>query len=663
MQDPGEPGGDTPTPRGEGDGPPRAAAGAAGSGEPVADPCAEAASAGPGAEPLRARWRRYARARPWSELSRRTRSWRPVSWRREGRPPWWRREGRGPSWRDLSWRDLPWPRPAPWRYRSSRFEPGPLGLLGVMLAAMAVTLLLIQTGSGGLGGERGERADEPVTVPGPPDGELRLMLVGDSLTQGSSGDYTWRYHLWTHLSEADVEVDFVGPYDDMYGVDGGESGDRDYADPGFDTDHAARRGTSTRDLATGTAEVAAEHEPQYLLLLAGTEDILAGHGADHALEGVGETVSTVRVVQGHTRFVVGELPAVEGTGDDGRVNDEISRFNMGLVDLAQQLTSSDSPVVVARVADGYAPGRDNWDEAHPNTRGELKIAAAFADALAEPLGVGRTFERPLPDLPVGPPTAPEPVAEESDDGLVLSWETVPGATDYRVVQRRVDPDPDAAVVLPVDVEEDGGERSVLVESLLSGARYEFAVRPLKGRDEGVESEPLRLVWNDDPPPGPEGIGLRDGGATLVWDPVEDASHYEVWARALVCAPADDRRSPADLPDGGAPDDGDGSAPPDGGADPTPPTPPEPGPTDAPRPEPLPVPGDPAPQPAPSEPTGGCERRDGRGPGDGGGWRTLGSAGSDPRWAVTVSGRHEVVVRSYRDYVEGGFSDSVVLAGG
>jgi hypothetical protein len=27
-----------------------------------------------------------------------------------------------------------------------------------------------------------------------------------------------------------------------------------------------------------------------------------------------------------------------------------------------------------------------------------------------------------------------------DDGLVLSWEAVPGATDYRVTQRRVSPD-------------------------------------------------------------------------------------------------------------------------------------------------------------------------------------------------------------------------------
>ncbi|MFJ9555090.1 GDSL-type esterase/lipase family protein [Nocardiopsis sp. NPDC101807] len=635
VKDPGEPGEDTSEPRGGAAGPLRAEAGDGANGAPEPD-TEEHSSAAGGAGPP-----------PWSRAAGLL-------------PPAWRGYARG-----FSWRGLPWPRPAPWRYRSSRFEPGPLGLLGVMLAAMAVTLLLLQTGSGGVRGEGDGVAEEPVTVPGPPAGELRLMLVGDSLTQGSSGDYTWRFHLWSHLREAGVEIDFVGPRDDLYGLDDGEPGNRDYADPGFDTDHAARWGTSTRELATGVAEVAAEHAPQYLLLLAGTEDILAGRGADHALEGIGETVSTVRVVQGETRFVIGELPAVEGTGDDGRFNGEIARFNMGLVDLARQLTSSDSPVVVARVADGYAPARDNWDEAHPNARGELRIAAAFADALAEPLGVGRAFERPLPRVPVGPPTAPEPVAEESGDGLVLSWEAVPGATGYRVVQRRVEPDPDEASVLPVEVEDDGGDRSVLVGSLFSGARYEFVVRPFKGRDEGAESEPLQLVWDDDPPPGPDGIAVRDGGATVVWDAVEEASHYEVWVRPLDCVSADERRSPAAPEDAdgvpGRPDDGN-AAPPDGGAPPSPPAP-DPAPTDPPPPAPGPTPEPEAPPPAPSEPDGGCERRDGRGPEDGEGWRTLGSAGEEPRWTATVSGAYEVVVRSYRDYVEGGFSDSALLAGG
>ncbi|MGW5878812.1 GDSL family lipase [Nocardiopsis terrae] len=533
-----------------------------------------------------------------------------------------------------------------------------------MLAAMAATLLILQTGSGGLSGGRDELADEPVSVPGPPDGRLRMMMVGDSATQGSSGDHTWRYHLWSHLSDQGVDFDFVGPSDGMYSLDEREPGDHTYAEPDFDTDHAARWGATAQDLSSDIARVAAEHEPQYLLLLAGTEDILAGGGADHALDGIAETVSTVRVVLDEARFVVGELPRVHGTDDDGRVNDEIARFNMGLVDLAGQMSSESSPVVVAQVAKDYSPANDNWDANNPNVRGELRIAAAFADALAEPLGVGSRFPRPLPELSTGPRIAPEPDYEETDDGLLLTWAAVPGATDYRVLQRRVSPSPDEASVIPAEVAGEGDERSLRVDALFSGARYEFTVRPLKGRDEGVESEPIQLVWDDDPPPGPSWVRVRAEGSVVTWEDVAEAGHYEVWVRQLECVPddrptpADDRRAPGDVQteDSGTDgQDGTGSREP-GEEDPRP----SPSSPQTPRPEPEPAP-QPSPTPAP-EPSGGtsCEPRDGRGPEDGEGWRTLGSAGERPRWEATVSGPYEVVIRSYRDYVEGGYSDSVVL---
>ena len=562
------------------------------------------------------------------------------------------------TWQDLSWRTLVWRGLAGWRHRGpggSRFEPGPLGLLGVMVAAMAVTLLFIGVGSPGPMGGEGPADGARDPVPGPPPGELRMMIVGDSLTQGSSGDHTWRYHLWRHLTENGVDVDFVGPYDDLYDLAGEGFGDDSYAVSAFDRDHTARWGASAGELSEKAPRSAAEYAPHYLLLLSGLEDILAGGDADHALNGVGETVSTVRVVRGDMRFVVGELPPVEGTRDDARTNSEIARFNMGVVALAEQLTSADSPVVVARVSDGYSPAQDNWDEAHPNARGELRIAAAFADALSDPLGVGPAYQRPLPAAAVGPRNAPVPEAEEDGDGLLLRWETVPGATGYRVTQRRVGPDPDEETVLPLRIDEDGDHRSALVEGLFSGARYEFTVIPFKGRDPGEASEPVPWVWREDPPPGPAWIRVRDDGSTLVWEPVEDTTHYEVWVRPLTCTFADDRRPPFDRA-GGPPPTDDGVREPPEGADPSP-APPEPQPSPTSRPVPRPDP-EPTMEPEPPEEPQ-CERQDGHGPGHGEGWRTLGPTGEEPRWEVSVPGGYEVVVRSHRDYAEGGFSDSVL----
>ena len=562
------------------------------------------------------------------------------------------------DWRGRTWRDF-----LPASGRPRRFEPGPLGLLGVMLAAMAVTLLVIQYGSSGLGAA-GEEADgPPESVPGPPDGELRVMPVGDALTQGSSGDHTWRYHLWSHLEESGVDFSFVGPHDGMYSLEEEAHGDHSYAEPDFDTDHAARWGQSVDDMADGIAEVASEHEPHYLLVMAGSEDLLSGDDPDQVLEGIGETVSTVRVALEKARFVVGELPHVEGTGDDEAVNARIDRFNMGLVDLADQLSSGASPVVVAQVAQDYVPEYDSWDEVHPNTRGEVKIAAAFADALAEPLAVGDPFPRPLPEMSAGPRIPPEPEAEEADGGLRISWDQVPGATDYRVEQRRTEPDSDEATVLSLDVEREGGSRSVLVESLLSGAGYEFIVHPYKGRDAGVASDILELVYDDDPPPGPDGLSVRRDG-TVVWNEVADASHYEVWVRALECSVRDESRRPLPLepPERDTDDDGadglDSDQEEPASPAPDPPRPPSPSPPPQPPPP-------PSPEESPEPPGGGeqvCEPRDGQGPGEGGGWASQGPVGSDLLWGPTVSGPYEVVVRSYRDYVRGGFSDPVLLEG-
>ncbi|MFC7503453.1 hypothetical protein, partial [Nocardioides sp. GCM10030258] len=40
-----------------------------------------------------------------------------------------------------------------------------------------------------------------------PDDVVRVLIVGDSVTQGSSGDWTWRYRLWRHLQDAGLAVD------------------------------------------------------------------------------------------------------------------------------------------------------------------------------------------------------------------------------------------------------------------------------------------------------------------------------------------------------------------------------------------------------------------------------------------------------------------------
>ena len=70
----------------------------------------------------------------------------------------------------------------------------------------------------------------PVTSPPVPGPSPRIMIVGDSVTQGSSGDYTWQYRLYEHLRADGVSPRMVGPHHTLFNnvtkVDGDHSYER-----------------------------------------------------------------------------------------------------------------------------------------------------------------------------------------------------------------------------------------------------------------------------------------------------------------------------------------------------------------------------------------------------------------------------------------------------
>ncbi|MDT0301642.1 GDSL-type esterase/lipase family protein [Streptomonospora wellingtoniae] len=511
-----------------------------------------------------------------------------------------------------------------------RLRPTPLGLFGITVAAMFVTLLLIQSLMGTFRTDDADGADgsggAQATAAPPPSGTARILVVGDSIVQGSSGDYTWRYRLWRHLSHrSDLDVDFVGPETSMLDLATGTGGADSYAEPGFDTDHAGRWGATAAGLARDVGEQVAEYDPHYLLFMAGVNDFVHGGSAEDALGAVRDAVTAARVAKGGVRVVLGEVTPVWGSGSDESMNNRIAEFNASLPSLARDISGDRSPVVVARTAADFAPAQDTWDGTHPDARGELKIAAAFADALAEDLGLGRPYPRPLPDVRTGPRRAPEVEAEDTDDGVRLAWDPVPGATRYQVLQQRLRPERDEQVALPVEVSAPGeGRAAVAVDRLLAGATYEFVVRPFKGDDGGARSDPVRVSHADDPPPAPDRVRIRSDGSRLTWDGVSSATHYEVWRRPLRCALPE---PPSESPSAGS---GQGT----------------------------PSPSAPAQEPG-GEDSAECEPRDGKGPEDGEGWSSAAVVDEGTRWQIDGGAAGwEFAVRAHRDFVRGGYSGTV-----
>jgi lysophospholipase L1-like esterase len=316
-----------------------------------------------------------------------------------------------------------------------------------------------------------------------------LMVVGDSISQGSAGDFTWRYRLYRQLVATGERPEMVGPRNDLFDNVNERQGDLDYADPAFDTDHDAVWGrllTSAADTIAG--EVAAARA-DYLLVLVGINDLIGTSGAIGAEVGLRRFLANARIGSARVKIVLGTLLPTARSLTDRDFAGRIADYNSRLIRVAAELSTDASPIVVADTGRDMDVAADLYDGTHPNARGEYKIAAAFADALASRFGLGRPFSQPLPDVPVGPRTAPELAGEAGAGTAMLSWTASPGATAYWLWQRVAGD----ATFSRVPMSLSPGQRQWTSARLNRRVAYEFEVQPVKVEDGGAMSNIIRIT--------------------------------------------------------------------------------------------------------------------------------------------------------------------------
>ena len=377
----------------------------------------------------------------------------------------------------------------------------------------------------------------------------RVMVVGDSISHGSSGDWTWRYRLWKHLTANGVSVDFVGPSNQLNNMMTPEEGDGDntYADPDFDRDHNAQWG---RPLAYEVNDIAAKvtrHDPGTLLVLLGINDVgWFAHEPARLEVDMRAFIANARSAKPDIRLVLGKLLPTRRAAEDAAFATKIADINARYATVATELSTATSPIVLADTTSGFDHAAHTWDGTHPNARGELRIAAAFADRLSSSFGIGTPYPRDFPEPPLGPQQAPQATVTRTGDSTAdLAWTPSLGASQYWIWVKDELLNPEWTR-LPIPLT---SEYNPWHMTGLGAGTYQYKVQAAKGDDAGAFSNEASITFTGTAPAAPTGFTAAAGNAEAVlrWTAAAHATGYLVHVRNVTAGETAFRELPLPRP--------------------------------------------------------------------------------------------------------------------
>ena len=365
----------------------------------------------------------------------------------------------------------------------------------------------------------------------------KMMIVGDSISQGAEGDFTWRYRLAERYAAGGVPVDFVGPWT------GTKVLNADHADQGishngayrpgisFDSDNLAQWGWQMHQAKDVIGSRVGTYQPDFLLVELGFNDL--GWGVNDPaglLNDLEWFIYHARAAKPNIKIAFADVPHRTPIEVQPDLPAKITEYNNLLAARIPQLTSVASPLTVVDVDLALDELGDTYDGLHPNVRGEYAIAKAFGDRLLTGLAFGTPFGSIPATLPAPlAPGAPTSItATPVDDKIKVSWSHVFGATGYEFWQR----DATAGGAWQKGQFEIGAD-SWTADLLPAGRRMEFQVRTTRGTRQvsapsATASATVRAM-PDVPNVRVEVSPDQPYAVTVRWDPVAGADDYFVYS--------------------------------------------------------------------------------------------------------------------------------------
>jgi len=204
---------------------------------------------------------------------------------------------------------------------------------------------------------------------------LRILTLGNSITQGDDQRQSYRYPLWKGLIDLDWCFDLVGSQRDNH--DGNPEWP-DYLGEQFDQDHEGHWGWRANQISDSLAGWLGEYDVDAALVHIGTNDLRADDEDPEITAGeVALIVDELRDANPEVTIFLAQIIPTASPEDIG----PIEEYNGLLADLAVEMDEEGSQIILVDQYEGYDPAEYSHDGLHPNEVGEIVMAARWLEAL------------------------------------------------------------------------------------------------------------------------------------------------------------------------------------------------------------------------------------------------------------------------------------------
>jgi len=200
---------------------------------------------------------------------------------------------------------------------------------------------------------------------------VRIVPIGNSITQADAARLSFRYALWKKFIDAGATVDFVGS---LQAHNGGTPSFPTYQGNTFDQDHEGHWGWRADEIESNLPTWLQGYDADIALVHLGTNDMIQGQTVASTITELEGIIDVLRADNPNITILLAQVIP-------NNWNYDVTALNAAIAGIPANKSQANSPVVLVDQFTGFSATTDTYDGVHPNADGEEKMAQNWFDAL------------------------------------------------------------------------------------------------------------------------------------------------------------------------------------------------------------------------------------------------------------------------------------------